>query len=46
MRYQNHPQSKEILKILSQIFDLHKVLTTIIYKKLTPLPFIKLRSTL
>ena len=46
LRYQNHPQSREILKILSQMFDLHKVLTTIIYKKLTPVPFIKLRNSL
>jgi DNA mismatch repair protein MutS len=46
MRYQEHPHAKELLKQLYETFDIHKLLSTILYRKLTPLPFVKLRTTL
>jgi DNA mismatch repair protein MutS len=46
IRYQQHPHAKLLLKQLNETFDLHKLLSTILYKKLNPTPFIKLRDTL
>jgi DNA mismatch repair protein MutS len=34
------------LKQLNETFDIHKLLSTILYKKLNPTPFLKLRTTL
>ena len=45
-RYQTHPHTKQFLKELNATFDIHKLLSTILYRKLTPIPFIKLRTTL
>jgi DNA mismatch repair protein MutS len=46
IRYQAHPHAKELLKQLNETFDIHKLVSTILYRKLTPLPFVKLRTTL
>jgi DNA mismatch repair protein MutS len=46
LRYQQHDHSKTILKALGETFDIHKLLSTILYRKPHPLPFIKLRTTL
>ena len=45
-RYQQHENSREILKTLGQSFDINKLLSTILYRKLSPIPFLKLRTTL
>jgi DNA mismatch repair protein MutS len=45
-RYQAHPNAKELLKQVNTTFDIPKLLSTILYRKLNPLPFIKLRTTL
>jgi DNA mismatch repair protein MutS len=45
-RYQQHPHAKLLLKQLNENFDIHKLLSTILYKKLNPTPFLKLRTTL
>lgn len=44
--FQESPYNKMILKKLSNSFDLQKLISSIIYKKLSPIPFLKLRSTL
>lgn len=44
--YQELEYSKEILKKLNETFDLQKLTSTILYKKLSPIPFLKLRTTL
>ena len=44
--YQEVDYSKLILKKLSETFDLQKITSSILYKKLSPIPFLKLRSTL
>ena len=44
--YQETDSSKFILKKLSDTFDLQKLTSSILYKKLSPIPFLKLRSTL
>jgi DNA mismatch repair ATPase MutS len=46
MRYQEDSHTKEFLKQLDATFDIHKLLSTILYRKLHPLPFVKLRTTL
>lgn len=45
-RYQQHQQTSELLKELGNSYDVNKLITTILYKKLHPIPFVKLRSTL
>ena len=45
-KYQNMPESQIILNELNKTYDLAKLVTTILYKKLSPFPFIKLRSSL
>ncbi|MDR2540509.1 MAG: hypothetical protein LBD11_01695 [Candidatus Peribacteria bacterium] len=45
-RYQEHEHAGAMLKKLSDTFDINKLLTTILYRKLSPIPFIKLRTTL
>jgi len=45
-RYLAHEEAQTIMKQLSQTFDINKLISTILYRKLTPTPFIKLRSTL
>ncbi|MDR0860148.1 MAG: hypothetical protein LBO09_04110 [Candidatus Peribacteria bacterium] len=45
-RYQEHSHAREMLKKLGDSFDINKLLTTILYRKLSPIPFIKLRTTL
>lgn len=45
-RYQQDSHTKLLLKQLNETFDIHKLLSTILYKKLNPTPFIKLRTTL
>ena len=44
--YQNVSHSSEIMKRLWDTFDLQKLTSSILYKKLNPIPFLKLRSTL
>lgn len=44
--YQEIDYSKFILKKLWDTFDLQKLTSSILYKKLSPIPFLKLRSTL
>lgn len=44
--YQEINNSREILKSLGETFDLQKLTSTILYKKLNPVPFLKLRATL
>lgn len=46
IRYQQNEHTKFILKLLSESFDTNKLVSTILYKKLSPVPFVKLRSTL
>jgi DNA mismatch repair protein MutS len=45
-RYQQNQHTKLILKLLGESFDTNKLMSTILYKKPSPLPFVKLRSTL
>ena len=45
-RYQELNNSKRILKKLGEAFDLQKLTSSILYKKLNPIPFLKLRTTL
>jgi DNA mismatch repair protein MutS len=45
-RYQKHPDTTGILQTLNATFDVNKLLSSILYRKLSPTPFIKLRSTL
>jgi DNA mismatch repair protein MutS len=45
-RYQHYPHTKMLLKQLNETFDMHKLLSIILYRKLNPTPFIKLRTTL
>lgn len=44
--YQETDYSKFILKKLWDTFDLQKLTSSILYKKLSPIPFLKLRTTL
>ncbi len=44
--YQEIDYSKFILKKLGESYDLQKLTSSILYKKLNPIPFLKLRSTL
>ena len=44
--YQESEYSSFILKKLWETFDLQKITSSILYKKLNPIPFLKLRSTL
>lgn len=44
--YQELDYSKYILKKLNETYDLQKLTSSILYKKLSPLPFLKLRATL
>ncbi|MBO7504780.1 hypothetical protein J6T66_01100 [bacterium] len=44
--YQEIDYSKFILKKLGESYDLQKLTSSILYKKLSPIPFLKLRSTL
>lgn len=44
--YQESDFSSLILKNLWNTFDLQKLISTILYKKVNPIPFLKLRSTL
>ena len=44
--YQESNYSRFVLKKLWDTFDLQKLTSSIIYKKLNPIPFLKLRSTL
>ena len=44
--YQEIDYSKFILKKLWDTFDLQKLTSSILYKKLSPIPFLKLRTTL
>ena len=46
VRYQTLQESKGILSELSKTYDFCKLMTTILYKKLLPFPFIKLRASL
>jgi DNA mismatch repair protein MutS len=46
IRYQQNEQTKLILKLLGESFDTNKLMSTILYKKQNPFPFVKLRSTL
>ena len=45
-RYVEHEEAHTIMKQLSQTFDINKLISTIVYRKHHPLPFVKLRSTL
>lgn len=45
-RYQAHPSTSEFLKALRGSFDVNKLISCMMYKKLTPTSFIKLRTTL
>lgn len=45
-RYLAHEEAHTLMKQLALTFDTTKLLSTIIYKKLHPLPFVKLRNTL
>ncbi|MBQ7074349.1 hypothetical protein IJM86_04795 [bacterium] len=46
VRYQNLPEKREILNELTKTYDFSKLVTTILYKKLSPYPFVKLRDSL
>jgi len=46
LHYQESEYSNFILKKLWDTFDLQKIISSILYKKLSPFPFLKLRSTL
>lgn len=45
-RYLEHEEAHTIMKQLSLTFDINKLISTIVYRKLHPIPFIKLRNTL
>jgi DNA mismatch repair protein MutS len=46
LRYQDLPEKREILSELTKTYDFSKLVTTVLYKKLSPSPFIKLRASL
>lgn len=45
-RYQEHPSTMQLLQALRGTSDISKLVSSILYKKLIPTPFIKLRTTL
>lgn len=46
LRFQTSPNTTDFLRILRWTFDVSKLISTILYRKLTPITFVKLRSTL